>query len=65
MFSDVFFISFSIFGEFEVKLKILYDKMALEVINLLEPSLAFVVTFNVVATHNMCALQLDPRLKGL
>jgi hypothetical protein len=51
-------------GEFEVELKNLYGKMALEVINVLEPFLAFVVTFNVVATHNMCGLQLDPRLKG-
>lgn len=27
--------------------------------------LAFVVIFNGVATHNMCAFQLDPRFKGL
>jgi hypothetical protein len=52
-------------GKFEVKLEILYSKMALEVINVLEPFLAFVVTFNVVATHNMCVVQLDPRFKRL
>jgi hypothetical protein len=38
--------------------------MALEVINVLKPFLAFVVTFNVALAHNMCALQLDPRFKG-
>jgi len=52
-------------GEFEVELEILYGKMALEVINVLEPFLAFVMTFSVVATHNMCVFQLDPRLKVL
>jgi hypothetical protein len=52
-------------GEFEVELEILYGKMALEMINVLEPFLAFVVIFNVVATHNMCVFQLDPTLKGL
>jgi hypothetical protein len=39
--------------------------LALEVINVLEHFLAFVVTFNGVTTHNMCAFQLDPRFKGL
>jgi hypothetical protein len=39
--------------------------MALKVINVLELFLVFVVSFNAIATHNMCALQLDPRLKGL
>ncbi len=52
-------------GAFEVELEILYGRMAFEVINVLEPFLAFVVTFNVVTSHNMCALQLDPRFKGL
>jgi hypothetical protein len=51
-------------GEFDTKLEILYGKMVLEVINVLELFLAFVMTFNVVATHNMCALQLNPRFKG-
>jgi hypothetical protein len=39
--------------------------MALEVINVLEPFLTFVVTFNVAGTHNMCVFQLDPRFKAL
>ncbi len=43
-------------GEFEAKLEILYGRMALEVINVLEPFMAFAMTFNVIATHNMCAL---------
>jgi len=52
-------------GEFEVELEILYGKMALEMINKLEFFLAFLMTFNVIVTHNMCAFQLDPRFKGL
>jgi hypothetical protein len=52
-------------GEFEAKLKILYGRMALEVINVLEPFLGFVVTFNAATAHIMCSLQLDPRFKGL
>ncbi len=51
--------------KFEAKLEILYGKMALEMINVLEPFLAFVVTSNANATNNMCVLQLDPRFKGL
>jgi hypothetical protein len=43
-------------GKFEVMLEILYGRMALEVINVLEPFMAFAMTFNVIATHNMCAL---------
>jgi hypothetical protein len=52
-------------GEFDTKLEILCGKMVLEVINVLEPFLAFVMTFNVVAAHNMCAFQLNSRFKGL
>jgi hypothetical protein len=51
-------------GEFEIILEILYGKMAFEM-NMLEFLLAFLLTFNVIVTHNMCALQLDPRFKGL
>ncbi len=39
--------------------------MALEVINVLKPFQAFVMTSIVATTHNMCALQLNPRFKGL
>ncbi len=52
-------------GEFDTKLEILYGKMVLEVINVLESFLAFAMTFNATATHNMCVLQLNPRFKGL
>jgi hypothetical protein len=52
-------------GKFEIKLEILYGKMTLEMIDILEFFLAFLVTFNIIITHNMCALQLDPRFKGL
>jgi hypothetical protein len=52
-------------GEFDAKLEILYGKIMLEVINVLETFLAFIVTSNVATTHNMCAFQLDPRFKGL
>jgi hypothetical protein len=52
-------------GEFDTKLKILYGRMVLEVINVLELFLGFVMTFNVVFAHNMCALQLNPMFKRL
>ncbi len=43
-------------GEFEAKMDILYGRMALEVINVLEPFMAFAKTFNVFTTQNLCAL---------
>jgi len=52
-------------GEFDTKLGILYGKMVLEVINVLESFLAFAMTFNATARHNMSVLQLNPRFKGL
>jgi hypothetical protein len=52
-------------GKLDVKLEILYGKMALKVVNVLEHFLAFAMTFNVVVAHNMCVLQLDPRFKRL
>jgi hypothetical protein len=52
-------------GEFDTKLEILYGRIMLEVINVLEPFLDFTMTSNVATTHNMCTLQLDPRFKGL
>jgi hypothetical protein len=48
-----------------IKLVILYGRMAFEVINVLKFFLAFVMTFNVVIAQNMCTLQLDPSFKGL
>jgi hypothetical protein len=35
--------------------------MALEVIDVLDLFLSFVMTFNVVAARDMCALQFNPR----
>jgi hypothetical protein len=43
-------------GKFEAKLEILYGRMAFEVINVLKPFMAFVMTFNVIAIHNICVL---------
>jgi hypothetical protein len=43
-------------GKFEAKLEIMYGKMALKVINVLKPLMAFAMTFNVTVTHNMCVL---------
>ncbi len=50
---------------FDVKLEILYGRMACEMINVLKLFLAFFMTFNVVIAQNMCTLQLDPSFKGL
>jgi hypothetical protein len=51
-------------GEFDQKLEILYVRIGLEVINVLDPFLAFAHdTFNKLATTHVCALQLH--LKGL
>ncbi len=56
-------------GKFEAKLEIMHGKMGLEVINVLEPFLAFSMTIDVVVAliviYNMCVFQLDPRFKGL
>ncbi len=46
-------------GEFDQKLEILYVRIGLEVINVLDPLLAFAHdTFNKLATTHVCALQL-------
>jgi len=42
-------------GEFDIELKLLYGKMALEVINVLEPFQAFVMTSNVATTQYVCS----------
>jgi hypothetical protein len=51
--------------EFDQELKIIYVKMALEIINVLDPFLAFVIIFNLTITHNMCALQIDIHFEDL
>jgi hypothetical protein len=43
-------------GEFDHELKILYARMALDIINVLDLCLAFAIIFNLAATHKMCAL---------
>jgi hypothetical protein len=39
--------------------------MGLEVINVLDPFLAFVITWNLITTDNMCAFQQHPNFKSL
>lgn len=39
--------------------------MGLQVIQVLEPMLAIATTFMIAASHNILALQLDPRYKGV
>jgi hypothetical protein len=46
-------------------LEILYARVGLEVIHVLNLFMAFVVTFNLAKTHNICVLQLDPQFKRL
>jgi hypothetical protein len=50
--------------EFDKKLEILYAKMTFQIIDVLDPFLAFVFTFNLGIAHNTCAFQLDPHLKA-
>jgi hypothetical protein len=52
-------------GKLDVEVKVLYGRMAFQVINVFEHFLAFAMTCNVVVVHNMCVIQLDPRFKGL
>jgi hypothetical protein len=49
--------------EFDQELKIIYVGMALEVINVLDLSLAVVITFTI--THNMCAFPIDIHFEDL
>lgn len=50
---------------FDAKLEILYAKMAIESLRVLQPFLAFCIHFGVAMTHNMTTLMLDPKYKGL
>jgi len=52
-------------GNFDAKLEILYAKMATKSLRVLQPFLAFCVQFDVTTAHNMMALMLDPKYKGL
>ncbi len=38
--------------------------MTFQIIDVLDPFLAFAFTFNLGITHNMCAFQLDPHIKA-
>jgi hypothetical protein len=51
--------------KFDQELEILYVRMGLEVINVLDPFLAFVITWNLITTHNMCTFQQHPHLKSI
>jgi hypothetical protein len=52
-------------GNFDAKLEILYAKMAIESLHVLQPFLAFCIQFGVAMTHNMTTFMLDPKYKGL
>lgn len=52
-------------GNFESELEVLQARMMSEVINALAPFLSFTVSYSAKHAHNMLALMLDPRYKGL
>lgn len=52
-------------GNFESELEVLQARMMSEVINALAPFLSFTVSYSPKHAHNMLALMLDPRYKGL
>jgi hypothetical protein len=52
-------------GNFESELEVLQARMMSEVINALAPFLSFTVSYSSKHAHNMLALMLDPRYKGL
>lgn len=52
-------------GNFESELEVLQARMMSEVINVLAPFLSFTVSYSAKHAHNMLALMLDPRYKGL
>lgn len=52
-------------GDFDGELLVLKSRMEEEVLAVLEPLLSFAGTFSRQSAHNMLALMLDPRFKGL
>jgi hypothetical protein len=52
-------------GEIDQKLKILYGRMVIEVINVLCCFLGYAKTFSQEKVHMMLALMLDPCFKGM
>lgn len=52
-------------GDFDSELEILYGRMAGQVALVLRPFLAFAHKYDEGQAHNMLALMLDPRFKGL
>ncbi|KAG0584835.1 hypothetical protein M758_3G242300 [Ceratodon purpureus] len=52
-------------GDFDGELLIMKSRMEEEVLAVLEPLLSFAGTFSRQSAHNMLALMLDPRFKGL
>jgi hypothetical protein len=52
-------------GDFESELLVLKSRMEEEVLAVLEPLLSFAGTYSRQNAHNMLALMLDPRFKGL
>ncbi len=52
-------------GNFDAKLEILYAKMAIEFLRVLQPFFAFCIQFGVAMAHNMTTFMFDPKYKGL
>ena len=52
-------------GDFDGELLVMKSRMEEEVLAVLEPLLSFAATFSRQSAHNMLALMLDPRFKGL
>ncbi len=53
-------------GDFDSELEIFYARiLAAQVVAILVPSFDFVVHFNYNKIHNMMAIMLDPRFKGI
>jgi hypothetical protein len=57
-------IGFKIFDLFNVDILFLHKNMWLEVINIIEPFLEFLRSFDVGQVHNMMAVMLDPCFKA-
>ncbi len=53
------------YGAIDNELKFLYEHMATKILGVLALFLSFLEAFTIASAHNMLALILDPRFKGL
>jgi hypothetical protein len=53
------------YGKIDDELKILYGRMAIEIVGVLAPFLSSVESIITTSVYNMLTLILDPRFKGL